>query len=95
MQSGVSMVDARDAYLAADVMRFGGANQTELWRAFAARGLGAGASSAGADDDQPTPSFEALNDADERDDHVRRGRARRRATRTSTRTSTSGSTRRG
>ena len=51
------MLDARDAYLAADVMRFGGANQTELWHAFAARGLGTTASSAGADDDQPTPSF--------------------------------------
>jgi extracellular elastinolytic metalloproteinase len=63
MQSGVSMVDARDAYLAADVMRFGGANQTELWRAFAGRGLGSGAFSAGTDDDQPTPSFEALGDA--------------------------------
>ena len=38
-----SMLDARDAYLAADVMRFGGANQTELWRAFAQRGMGSGA----------------------------------------------------
>jgi extracellular elastinolytic metalloproteinase len=63
MQSGVSMVDARNAYLAADMMRFGGANQTEVWRAFAKRGLGSGASSAGTADDQPTPSFEAKNDA--------------------------------
>ena len=39
-----SMLDARDAYLAADLMRFGGANQTELWRAFAQRGMGSGAS---------------------------------------------------
>ena len=37
------MLDARDAYLAADRMRFGGANQAELWRAFARRGFGAGA----------------------------------------------------
>src|SRR5436189_4048233 len=39
MPPAVSMLDARDAYPAADVMRFGGANQTELWRAFAHRGL--------------------------------------------------------
>jgi extracellular elastinolytic metalloproteinase len=36
----VDMLDARDAMLAADVMRFGGANQDLLWNAFAARGLG-------------------------------------------------------
>jgi hypothetical protein len=35
-----SMVDARDMMLAADQMRFGGANQNELWGAFARRGLG-------------------------------------------------------
>ena len=40
MPSQVSMVDARDAYLAADRMRFGGANQAALWNAFARRGLG-------------------------------------------------------
>jgi extracellular elastinolytic metalloproteinase len=38
--SGVSMVDSRDAMLAADRLRFGGANQRELWDAFARRGLG-------------------------------------------------------
>ena len=32
-----SMLDARDAMLAADVARFGGANQVEIWRAFAKR----------------------------------------------------------
>ncbi len=58
MQPAVSMVDARDAYLAADRIRFGGANQTELWRAFAHRGLGGGAASKTNTDDQPTPSFE-------------------------------------
>ncbi|MGH2723470.1 MAG: M36 family metallopeptidase [Actinomycetota bacterium] len=56
---GVSMVDARDAMLAADVMRFGGANQDLLWNVFARRGLGEGASSAGSADTQPTPSFES------------------------------------
>ena len=57
MQPGVSMLDARDAYLAADQLRFGGANQAELWHAFAFRGFGKGASSASSDDDQPTPGF--------------------------------------
>jgi hypothetical protein len=57
MQSDVTMVDARDAYLAADKMRFKGANQAELWEAFARRGLGASARSAGSEDVQPTPSF--------------------------------------
>ena len=32
-QGATSMLDAGDAYLAADMMRFGGANQTELWHA--------------------------------------------------------------
>ena len=53
------MLDARDAYLAADVMRFGGANQTELWRGFAQRGMGSGASTNTNDDHQATPSFES------------------------------------
>ena len=57
MQSSPSMLDARDAYLAADMMRFGGANQTELWHAFAKRGMGNGAVSAGSGDNQATPSF--------------------------------------
>jgi extracellular elastinolytic metalloproteinase len=41
MASGaVSMVDARDAMLAADMIRFAGANQALLWNTFARRGLG-------------------------------------------------------
>ncbi len=55
-----TMLDARDAQLAADVLRFGGANQNELWRAFAHRGFGANASSSNttADTDtDPTPDF--------------------------------------
>jgi extracellular elastinolytic metalloproteinase len=55
--SGVSMVDSRDALLAADMIRFGGANQDLLWNAFAKRGLGDGASSNGPGDPNPTPSF--------------------------------------
>jgi extracellular elastinolytic metalloproteinase len=57
----VSMVDARDAMLAADRIRFVGANQALLWNAFAARGLGQGATSAGPDDTDPRPSFASPN----------------------------------
>jgi extracellular elastinolytic metalloproteinase len=53
----VSMVDMRDAMLLADRLRFDGANQDIIWNAFAKRGLGQGASSAGPDDIDPVPSF--------------------------------------
>ena len=53
----VSMVDARNAMLAADMIRFGGVNQDILWNAFANRGLGEGAVSNGAGDVDPMPSF--------------------------------------
>src|SRR5262245_12137200 len=52
-----SQVDARDALLAADMVRFGGANQDLLWNAFAKRGLGETAASRGAGDANPTPGF--------------------------------------
>jgi hypothetical protein len=56
----VSMVDARDAMLAADLIRFGGANQALLWNVFASRGLGSGAASPGGSAEfDPTPSFES------------------------------------
>ncbi|MGH2572199.1 MAG: M36 family metallopeptidase [Actinomycetota bacterium] len=60
-----SMLDARDAYLAADVMRFGGANQAELWRAFATRGFGVNSTSTNTpstSDTDPKPDF-SLPDA--------------------------------
>lgn len=38
-----SVLNARDAWLQADVNRFGGANACALWDAFASRGLGVGA----------------------------------------------------
>ena len=63
MQSDVSMLDARDAYLAVDQLRFGGANQDELWRVFATRGMGAGASSASGDDFDPVPAFDSPREA--------------------------------
>ena len=43
----VSMVDARDAMLAADQLGFGGANQDLLWNVFARHGLGEFAASDG------------------------------------------------
>lgn len=48
-QGATSMLDARDAYLAADRMRFGGRNQKALWDAFARRGMGRNASTPSAD----------------------------------------------
>lgn len=53
----VSMVDARDAMLGADLTEFGGANQDLLWNAFARRGLGQAASATGTNDPDPIPSF--------------------------------------
>ena len=56
-QGTVSMVDARNAMLAADLLRFGGANQDLLWNGFADRGLGRDAASASSSTTTPTPSF--------------------------------------
>jgi extracellular elastinolytic metalloproteinase len=52
----VSMLDMRDNMLAADLVRFGGANQDIIWNAFAQSGMGTDAVSGPADVD-PTPSF--------------------------------------
>jgi extracellular elastinolytic metalloproteinase len=52
-----SMVDARDAMLAADLMRFGGRNRDLLWNAFARRGLGEAAFSNASADTAPIPDF--------------------------------------
>jgi len=59
MPAAPSMLDARDAMLAADMARFGGANQTELWRVFAKRGMGKNAYSNGPDDGVPVGNFES------------------------------------
>ncbi|MFC4783683.1 M36 family metallopeptidase [Nocardioides sp. MAHUQ-72] len=56
-QGATSMLDARDAMLAADRMRFGGKDLTVMWDAFARRGMGRGASTPNADSGDPTPSF--------------------------------------
>jgi extracellular elastinolytic metalloproteinase len=55
--SSVSMLDMRDNMLAADLVRFGGANQDIIWNAFAAAGMGQDASTDTSGDTDATPSF--------------------------------------
>ena len=52
-----TMIDARDAMLAADQARFGGANQDLLWQGFAMRGFGQLQSTVDANDTDPVPDF--------------------------------------
>ncbi len=58
-----TMLQARDALLSADLMRFGGANQRELWLGYARQGMGVGATSTNTSlaetDTDPTPSWES------------------------------------
>jgi hypothetical protein len=54
-----SFLDARNSILAADMARFGGANQRELWYAFASRGMGESAFAASGTDNQPRPAFDS------------------------------------
>jgi extracellular elastinolytic metalloproteinase len=56
-QPATSMLDARDAMLAADRMRFKGGDLKVMWGAFARRGMGVGAKITNADDSNPRPSF--------------------------------------
>jgi hypothetical protein len=56
-QGATSMLDARDAFIAADRMRFGGADVKAIWDAFARRGMGEGASTPDADSEDVRPSF--------------------------------------
>ena len=73
MPTNPSMLQARDAQLAADLMRFGGANQKELWLEFARHGFGRNATSTNTTantDTDPTPDFEADRDGSrDRDVH--------------------------
>ena len=57
MPRNTTILMARDAMLAADVARFGGANQDLLWQAFAQRGFGQFASVTGNGDTDPVPDF--------------------------------------
>lgn len=52
-----SMLDMRDAILAADLARTKGANQSLLWTVFARHGMGLTAVSKDADETDPLPSF--------------------------------------
>jgi hypothetical protein len=71
MPTAPSMLDARNAMLAADTVRFAGENQAELWGAFARRGFGPRAAStnttgraAGVESDtDPAPDFESPREA--------------------------------
>jgi extracellular elastinolytic metalloproteinase len=55
--SQVTMQNMRDNMLAADMVRFGGANQDIIWDAFAESGMGRDATTTGGADTDPTPSF--------------------------------------
>ena len=57
-QGSTSMLDARDATLAADRMRFGGANQAAIWGAFARRGMGKSATTPTSDSGDPKAAFD-------------------------------------
>jgi len=59
MPTRPTFLDARDAFLAADLMRFGGANQDLLWLGFAQRGFGQNAVTTSANDSDPLPDFES------------------------------------
>jgi extracellular elastinolytic metalloproteinase len=59
MTPAPTMLEARNAYLAADMARFGGANQRELWKGFARRGFGQSAFNSGTEDYQPKPAFDS------------------------------------
>jgi hypothetical protein len=52
-----TMIDARNAMLAADLARFGGANQDLLWQGFAMRGFGEHQSTVDSQDTNPVPDF--------------------------------------
>ena len=60
----VSMLDARDAMVAADLIRFGGAHQDLLWNEFARHGLGEFAVTTDENDTDPRPSFESPQSAE-------------------------------
>ncbi|HEY7017437.1 MAG TPA: M36 family metallopeptidase [Gaiellaceae bacterium] len=56
---GPTMLDARNSMLAADMMRYGGANQQAIWHGFAIRGMGAAAAThaSGNGDTDPVADF--------------------------------------
>lgn len=52
-----SMLDARDAMLASNLLRYDGRDLFEMWDGFASRGMGARAFTAGVGDVDPRPDF--------------------------------------
>ena len=60
-QGATSMLDARDAFIAADRMRYDGGNRSVIWKAFARSGMGVDAQTADADAGDVKPSFAALS----------------------------------
>ena len=64
MPTNPSMLQARDAALAADMLRFGGANQKEMWLGYARGGMGINATATNSGlaetDTDPTPDWEPL-----------------------------------
>ena len=72
-QGATSMLDARDAMIAADELRFDGANRTTIWDAFSRRGFGVTASTKDADDVAPIPSFTSIGGAQRNTKIVFRG----------------------
>ena len=57
MPRNTTMIQARDAMLAADLGRFGGANQDLLWQGFAMRGFGQFQNTVNNADTNPVPDF--------------------------------------
>ncbi len=61
--SNATMLQSRDAALAADMLRFGGANQKEMWLGYARQGMGINATATNSglaeSDTDPTPDWEA------------------------------------
>ena len=57
MPRNTTMIQARDAMLAADLARFGGANQDLLWQGFAMRGFGQNQNTVSNADTDPVPDF--------------------------------------
>ena len=60
--SRTTMIDSRDAQLAADKMRFQSANQKSLWDVYASRGLGVSATSNGEDGENQDGDGDDVND---------------------------------
>ncbi len=59
MPRATTMAQARDAMLAADLARFGGANQDLIWQGFAMRGFGNTSNTVSNADANPVPAFDA------------------------------------